>query len=83
MFVTSPFARARKASNVKAATDGNIVPAILEYPEPSTAPLYNLEKELTGVARCARRHHALRAPESIWTLRSMTPQWYVKALMFM
>ena len=30
------------------ATDGNIVPAILEYPEPSTAPLYNLESDTSS-----------------------------------
>ena len=53
--LTFPFARARKAFDVTAATDGNIVPVILEYPEPSTAPLYSLERESTGVARCAWR----------------------------
>ena len=54
----------------KAVSDGNIVPAVLEYPEPSTAPLYSLERELTGVAGCVWRHHALRALEwmKIWTL---------------
>ena len=73
--VTSPFARARKAFNVKAVSDGNIAPAIQEYPEPSTAPLYSLERESSG-GRCVLRFNCWRTiviPNSV--ANTKRPNW--------